>query len=133
MKRPQLGSWHMITERAKKVRDGNQVHWQAVDIEDKDARCGRLDYPDAKISSIHYVQGDGRQWQPAPPIVSHRAMYIGYRYKFNGKWEADMVMRHHDDPGEPYFNQSEAVEVWMFVTHENRKPIPVFPFEWEQK
>lgn len=63
------------------------------------------------------------------PIVG---TYIGYRYKFNGKWKPEPDSYY--EPGDGYyFAQTKTVEVWMFVTHENRKPIAVFPFEWEQK
>ena len=108
MKRPELGSWHTITGRAKKVHDDNLVHWQAVDIEDRDSRRGQLDYPDTKTPSMHHVWSDGRQWQPAPPITSYHAMYIGYRYKFNGKWEGAIS---HEDPADDYdyFSQTETV------------------------
>ena len=59
------------------------------------------------------------------PIVG---MYIGYRYKFEGKWQPEPDG--YDEPGEGYyFSQSKTVEVWLFVTHENRKPIMTFPFD----
>jgi len=60
-------------------------------------------------------------------------MYIGYRYKFNGKWNTTGPYAYDvEDTYVDYFASSETVEVWMFVTHDNRNPIPVFPFEIEQ-
>jgi len=61
------------------------------------------------------------------PIVG---AYIGYRYKFEGKWKDNPDS--YDEPGEGcYFAQSKTIEVWLFVTHDNRNPIAVFPFEFE--
>ena len=61
-------------------------------------------------------------------IESIVGTYIGYRYKFEGKWHPEP-----DGYGEPgdgyYFGHSKTVEVWLFVTHENRKPIMTFPFD----
>ena len=63
------------------------------------------------------------------PIVG---TYIGYRYKFEGKWKDEPDSYY--EPGDGcYFAQSKTVEVWLFVTHDNRKPIAVFPFEVERK
>ena len=61
-------------------------------------------------------------------IESIVGTYIGYRYKFNGKWKPELDSYY--EPGEGhYFSQSKTVEVWLFVTHENRKPIMTFPFD----
>jgi len=62
------------------------------------------------------------------PIVG---TYIGYRYKFEGVWRDEPDSYY--EPGEGcYFAQSKTIEVWLFVTHENRKPIAVFPFDIKQ-
>jgi len=62
------------------------------------------------------------------PIVG---VYIGYRYKFEGKWKDNLD--NYYEPGEGcYFAQSKTIEVWLFVTHENRKPIAVSPFDIKQ-
>lgn len=112
-RRPQLGSWHTITERAIKVHEGKQVIWQAEPIKDVDYRYARKLFGDQKT-----VQ----------QIRSYRAMYIGYRFKFNGEWKTH-TSGDWDEIDESYFHQRETVEVWLFVTHDNRNPIPVFPFE----
>ena len=106
MKRPELGSWHTITEHAIKRHPGNKVLWVGIPIKHSDFRHN-------------------------PPTITteYNAMYIGYRFKFNGSHESGQW----DDEPYEYFSQSESVEVWMFVTHENRNPIPVFPFEVKQK
>jgi hypothetical protein len=58
--------------------------------------------------------------------------YIGYRYKFNGKWTPNPD--NYYEPGEGYyFGQTKTVEVWLFVIHENRNPIAVFPFEIKEE
>lgn len=95
-RRPRLGSWHMITEQANKVRhthvEPKQVQWRAFDIE---------------------------------PV---RAMYIGYRYKFNGHL---VVAEIWDDDSVSYgFIQGQSVEVWLFVINDRQNHIEVFPFEY---
>ena len=67
--------------------------------------------------------------QSIEPIVG---VYIGYRYKFEGKWKDEPDS--YDEPGDGcYFAQSKTIEVWLFVTHENRKPIMVFPFDTNKR
>lgn len=131
MKRPELGSWHTITERAEKFKDGFRVNWHSEPIEDLDARRGELTFTGEGEPTKKSWFDDNWNWKPAPPIASYRAMYIGYRHKQNGHWESGGGW---DDGGiENYFKPSESVEIWLFVTHENRNPILVFPFEVKQK
>ena len=118
-RRPELGSWHTITERAVKMRDDRKVTWQSEPIQDLDAR-------------IKKTGGLGRhgEWIPDPPITEYRAMFIGYRFKFNGEW--GWTRGDEDGESEEYFSQKETVEVWLFVTHANRKPVEVFPFDYPE-
>jgi len=128
IQRPELGSWHTITERAVKVRDGKEVRWESEPIEDYDGRCTEMIFnpdhaahPKWSMLSREYLS------KQKSPVTSYQAMYIGYRFKFNGRWESTGNYEYGDV--ENYFAQSETVEVWMFVTHDNRNPIAVFPFE----
>jgi len=130
-RRLELGSWHTITERAVKVRDGKNVRWESEPIEDHDARCYEMVFnPDHEDHPSWSRLGREYLSRQKPPVTSYRAMYIGYRYKFNGGWEAHRPYGPEDDYYD-YFAQSKAVEVWMFVTHDNRNPVAVFPFEIE--
>ena len=131
MKRPELGSWHTITERAEKQRDGNKVAWVKRAVANYDNRIGRWLYR-GNENPAPPNSGWGSGWVWERGIITERhAMYIGYRYKFNGH---NVIAEMWDEENVIYgFIQEESVEVWMFVTHENRNPIPVFPFEIEQK
>lgn len=132
-RRPELGSWHTITERAVKIHhESGKVQWHAEDIEDKVSRRGKWVTDNSPpIKPIGWE--NGWRWE-AEVITSYHAMYIGYRYKYNGYWETEIQYEYEDGntyayDGIPRFIQSETVEVWLFVTHDNRKPIEVFPFE----
>ena len=133
--RPELGSWHTITERAVKVRDGEEMRWESEPIEDVDARCTELvfnpdhaDHPRWAYLGSEYIS------KQKPPVTSYRAMYIGYRFKFNGEWKTTGAFAHDiEDTYKRYFSWSETVEVWMFVTHDNRNPVAVFPFEIKEE
>ncbi len=96
-RRPELGSWHVITERANKVRHKDTrpkiVQWHAFDIE---------------------------------PV---KAMYVGYRHKFNGHLVVAEIWGEEDWVSYGFI-QDEVVEVWMFVVHAHQNPIEVFPFDY---
>ena len=99
-RRPQLGSWHTITEKAEKIRHKNTettiVQWHAFEIE---------------------------------PV---RAMYIGYRYKFNGHLVVAEIFGGDEDWVSWGFIQDQSVEVWLFVVAGHKNPIPVFPFDYPE-
>lgn len=68
------------------------------------------------------------QWR-AVDIQPVQAMYIGYRYKFNGHLVLAEIWG--DEDWVSYgFVQDQTVEVWMFVVHGHQNPIAVFPFEY---
>jgi hypothetical protein len=115
--RPKLGSWHTITQKAIRVVEGKKAHWEPEPINVTDHRYGK-------------------QFVAPTPITSYHAMYIGYRFKQNGEVDSYRSTGYYADelPDDiPYFSIDETVEVWMFITHENRNPIPVFPFEFESE
>ena len=130
--RPELGTWHTITERAIKTFEGNQRRWITEPIDEKTTR-GKWIYKGEGEPVKPVSWGNNWAWEPHPPITEYRAMYIGYRYKSNGEW----LTRYHcenwetaDGWEEEYYSNRETVEVWLFVTHDNRNPIAVFPFDW---
>jgi hypothetical protein len=62
-----------------------------------------------------------------------KAMYIGWRTKFNGiiVYDGDPEYGYVSDTA--YFEQLEPVRVWLFIVEERQNPICVFPFEFESK
>jgi len=118
--RPELGSWHTITERAVKQYEGDKRWWESEIISDLDYRKGTWK-TDRETCIKEFF----------PEIITeYRAMYIGYRYKKNG-W----VLSYEHPVGvyERWLAPDETVEIWLFITHENRKPVEVFPFPIEPK
>ena len=134
-RRPELGSWHTITEIAKRFEDGDKVHWQAIPINDRDGRRGKTVFVgegEQPKNSSHGKWSDWK-WKPNQPITSYRAMYVGYRFKKNGERTIYRSTGYYADeyPEDiSYLKIDETVEVWMFVTHENRNPIAVMPFDY---
>ena len=133
MKRPELGSWHTITEFARKSHKFNGIEWGSVNIGVYLPERGEWIYEGKEDPPPPVSWQNDWKWE-CESVTECKAMYIGYRYKRNGTFSYDYD-NHDFDYYEDFrgFQVRESVEVWMFVTHENRKPIPVFPFGIQQK
>ena len=125
--RPELGSWHTITEYAVKTHPSynNATVWRVAPIDNYLPERGKWVYEGEKNSPPLVAWRNDWKYERTK-LVECRAMYIGYRYKKNGyaHWNADFEGEYMFG-----FSQHGTVEVWMFVVYESRNPIPVFPFQ----
>jgi len=133
MKRPELGSWHTITEYAHKTRGWNGIKWSSDSIDNYMPQRGNWVYHGDESPPPAVSWQNNWKWE-REPVTECKAMYIGYRYKRNGTFSYNYDT-HDFDYYEDFrgFQVSESVEVWIFVVYEGRLPIPVFPFEIEQR
>lgn len=132
MKRPEMGTWHMITECLIKTHPDQTYStvWKPKPIDLYMPERGSWVYHGEDESPPPISWQNGWKWEREPTLEC-KAMYCGYRYKKNG--ETHYENDGYEEGGYLWgFTQRETFEVWMFVTHENRNPIPVFPFEFEK-
>ncbi len=114
------------------TKDSYRERMEEIALEEKakreKAKAAKAARPELKeeceITAVAYKIRDyqtGETHWESYPCPSFKGVFMGYRFKFNGKIVAEGEW---DQNG---FTPTEAVEVWLFVTDPRRNPIMAFP------